>query len=68
MFPLRRSTSKVKKPKLGAKEAHTQHTSLGMGNNYGTGSKNPSGKMRSGSVGLRPVSKGKLGKPPKSVV
>lgn len=39
-----------------------------MGFYYGTGMKNPMGRMRSSSIGYRPVSKKQLGTPPKSVV
>jgi len=49
-------------------EAHTSPTKYGMGDYYGTGFKAPIGRMRDGSVGFEPVSKSKLGKPPKSVV
>ena len=55
------------KPK-GAKEAHTQHTKFGMGDHYGTGFKAPIGRMRSDSVGYRPVTKEQLGTPPRGVV
>lgn len=41
--------------------------SQGMGNYYGSGAKNPVGKMRSDSVGYRPVSKKQLGTAPKSL-
>ncbi len=40
----------------------------GMGDNYGTGHKNPQGTMRSDSIGYRPVSRKQLGTPPKGVV
>ena len=40
----------------------------GMGYNYGLGSKNPMGRMRSDSIGYIPVSKKKLGKPPRQIV
>lgn len=42
--------------------------SQGMGIYYGRAMKNPIGKMRSDSIGYRPVSKKQLGTPPKSVV
>lgn len=38
------------------------------GDNYGLGYKAKIGKMRSDSVGYRPVSKKKLEKPPRSTV
>jgi hypothetical protein len=40
----------------------------GMGDYYGTAAKNPQGRMRGDSIGYRPVSKQRLGTPPKSVV
>jgi hypothetical protein len=40
----------------------------GMGDYYGTGMKNPIGKMRSDSIGYRPVSRKQLGAAPKSIV
>jgi hypothetical protein len=49
-------------------ESHTAPTKYGMGDYYGTGFKAPVGKMRSDSVGFRPVTKKQLGTPPKSVV
>jgi len=50
------------------KQAHTANTAYGMGDHYGTGFKNPIGRMRGDSVGYRPVTKSQLGTPPKSVV
>lgn len=41
---------------------------MGMGYNYGRGMRNPMGKMRSDSIGYRPVSRKQLGTPPKTVV
>ncbi len=38
------------------------------GDYYGTGVKNPMGKLRSSTVGYRPVNKKQLGTPPTSVV
>lgn len=49
-------------------EAHTAPTKYGMGDYYGTAAKNPVGRMRSNSVGYRPVTRKQLGTPPKSVV
>ncbi len=49
-------------------EAHTAPTKFGMGNYYGTSMKAPVGRMRSDSVGYRPVNKKQLGTPPRSVV
>ena len=41
---------------------------MGCGDYYGTGVKNPIGRMRDDSVGYRPVSKKQMGTPPKSIV
>ena len=49
-------------------ESHTCPTKHGMGDYYGTGVKNPQGRMRGDSIGYRPVSKKQLGTPPKSLV
>jgi len=71
MFPLKpgkTNSSRINKPKGQTKEAHTQYVTHGMGNYYGTGYKPSIGKMRSDSVGFRPVNKTKLGSKPKSVV
>lgn len=55
--------------KANLKSAHTSNSKKGMGDNYGTGSKNPMGSMReSYTPGMVPVSKKKLKVPPKSVV
>lgn len=43
--------------------AHTQNTPYGMGDNYGSGIRNPVGKMREG-MGQQAISKAKLNKPP----
>ncbi len=48
------------------KQAHTANTKYGMGNNYGSGIKNPVGKMRMSFIDM-PVSKNKISKPPKSL-
>lgn len=48
-------------------EAHTAPTKYGMGDHYGTALKAKLGKMRSDSVGMRPVSRKQLGKPPKNL-
>lgn len=57
---------KLPKVKKGA-ETHTAPTKYGMGDHYGSGVKAPLGKMRSDTPGYRPVSKGKMGKPPKAL-
>lgn len=48
------------------KNAHTANTKLGMGDFYGSGVKNPTGKMRSGAGRIEVTSKN-LKKPPKSL-
>lgn len=48
-------------------ESHTAPTKYGMGSYYGRASKAPIGRMRSDSVGYRPVSRKKLGTPPKGL-
>jgi hypothetical protein len=47
------------------KQSHTANTKYGMGDNYGTGVKNPLGKMR--GMGMQTLTKKKLGTPPKSI-
>ncbi len=49
------------------KQAHTDNTKFGMGDYYGQGIRNPIGKVRAGTVGMEPISKKKLGKPPRSL-
>ena len=56
---------KSKKSKYTA--AHTDNVKHGMGDFYGQGKRNPIGKVRSGTVGMEPVSKKKMGKPPRSL-
>lgn len=48
-------------------QAHTAKTKFGMGSNYGTGVKQPIGKVRAGTVGMKPVSKKQLSSPPKTL-
>lgn len=48
-------------------EGHSANAKFGMGDHYGTGVKAPVGRMRSDSVGFRPVTKKELKKPPKSL-
>lgn len=48
------------------KEAHTANTKYGMGDYYGTGVKNPVGKVIS-SAGVNPAKPKRLTKPPKSL-
>lgn len=48
------------------KQAHTMNAKYGMGDYYGTGVKNPMGRIID-SMGTNPVSKKKMGNPPKSL-
>jgi hypothetical protein len=50
------------------REAHTVPTKIGMGSYYGRAVKAPLGRMRGEYVGIRPVSKKGLKRPPRSVV
>lgn len=61
-------TPKIRGDKKGPHQTHTENTKFGMGDYYGTGVKNKIGRVRSDSVGYRPVSKKQMGTPPKSVV
>jgi hypothetical protein len=57
-----------KNPKrLKSYESHTAPTKYGMGDHYGTSLKAPIGKMRSDSVGIRPVSPKQLKTKPKNL-
>lgn len=58
----------MKLPVIGKAKTRLKGPSPGSGDNYGVGVKNKVGKMRSGSVGIVPLGKKKLGIPPKSVV
>lgn len=60
--PFNRTPSKPKKPRF----AHTANTKYGMGDNYGSGIRNKVGIMREG-MGIKPLGKKKLGKPPRSL-
>lgn len=55
----------MKKPKN--IPAHTSNTGKAMGDHYGTGVRNPIGKIRDMSQGFNPVPKSKLKKPPRSL-
>ncbi len=46
---------------------HVSHTSMGMGDYYGTGVKNPMGRMRDDSMGAIAVTPKKLKKPPRTL-
>lgn len=48
------------------KEAHVSNTKMGMGDYYGTGIKNPIGRVRD-VFGAGVISKKSLKKPPKSL-
>jgi hypothetical protein len=63
-----KSAKGLKPPKpLGTnREAHTANTKYGMGNSYGSGVKQKLGKIREG-MGMIPVSKKKMAKPPSSL-
>jgi hypothetical protein len=61
-------TPKIRGDKKLHKESHTENTRFGMGDYYGTGIKSKMGRVRSDSVGYRPVSRKQMGTPPKSVV
>lgn len=54
------------KAKKAPKKAHTSNSKTGMGDYYGTGIRNPLGKMRDG-MGMYEVTPVKLKKPPKSL-
>lgn len=54
-------------PKRSSGDWHVSHSSMGMGNYYGTGVKQKIGKMRSDSVGFRPATPKQLKTPPKSL-
>lgn len=46
--------------------AHTANTKYGMGENYGTGVKNPVGKIRENQT-MVPLPKSKISKPPRKL-
>jgi hypothetical protein len=66
MFPLKPKKSPIMGNKAKNAEAHTAPVKFGMGDYRGTGDKAPIGKLRSTTTGYNPVSKKRLGKPPKS--
>lgn len=55
------------KPLKRTPEAHVMNTKYGMGDYYGTGIKQPMGRVREDLVNGNPVKSAKLGKPPKSL-
>ncbi len=56
----------MKKAKSKSNLAHTPKSSYGMGDYYGTGIKQPIGKVRD-VMGYKPGKSTKMGKPPKSL-
>lgn len=60
-------TAKSPKNALDRGDWHTAHTSMGMGDYYGTGVKAKLGKLVKGS-GMVELNQKKLGTPPKSIV
>ena len=57
---------KVKANRKGTGAVHTPKTQKGMGDFYGSGLKNPIGKMRESQILDAQVKPSKLKKPPKS--
>lgn len=51
---------------LSPKTAHTANSKKGMGDSYGSGVKNPVGRMREG-LGMNQIKPAKLKKPPKAL-
>lgn len=68
MFPLKRGQTSLKTSRPKHRETHTQFTTHGMGDYYGSGAKNPIGRVRDGTVGFRPVTKKQMGTKSRSVV
>lgn len=56
------------KGKTKYKQAHTDNTKYGMGDNYGTGIRQKIGKIRDYSPSMVTLNKKQVGTPPKSVV
>lgn len=54
-------------PKRSSGDWHVSHSSMGMGDYYGTGVKQKVGKMRSDNVGMRPATAKQVKTPPKSL-
>jgi len=54
-------------PSIGKKPKYGLSNNVAAGDHYGTGVKNPIGKMRADSMGRSPVSKKGLKTPPKSL-
>lgn len=68
LVPLKSPSNFMGRGVASPESSETPQASMGMGAYYGTGIKNPMGKMRGDSIGIRPVSRKQLGTPPKSVV
>lgn len=60
--------SKTPKRRKGYRFAHTPASPKGLGDYYGTGIRQPIGKMRDDSMGMQVISPTKLKKPPRSLV
>lgn len=48
------------------KQFHSSNDKIGKGDSYGTGVRNPSGKAKE-IMGVKPITKSQIGKPPKSL-
>ena len=48
------------------KQFHSSDSKIGKGDSYGSGVKNPVGKAKE-IMGVKPITKSKMGKPPKSM-
>lgn len=57
---------KKSKPLKRTNEAHTSKSKIGMGDHYGSGVRNPVGKVRD-VMGITDVTPKRLKKPPKSL-
>ncbi len=64
---MKSKTAHTANPKKSSGDWHVSHTSMGMGDYYGTGIKAKVGKMREDSVGMTAVTPKKLLKPPRSL-
>lgn len=67
MYKPKTPTAHTKASKKSSGDSHVSYTSMGMGDYYGTGVKQPVGKMRSPTVGITPASMKKIKSPPKSL-
>lgn len=61
------STNDIGAPRSKKTETHTYPSKYGMGDYYGTGVKNPIGRVRSATVGFRPVTREQMGESPRSL-